>query len=311
MPIAFTCPHCGLETDVPEQYAGQTGPCAGCGMLITVPDLVVGSPSGMLTAGTTAVRPRVSPEARSSLRLSMFIFAGMCCMIVVFGVLYALLAPAISNVRSSVRVTKCTSNLASIFQAMEAYHDANGTYPPAYSVDSKGNPLHSWRVLILPFLGTQAESVYRSIDLNEAWDSPVNIQAASRMPDVYACPADPEHPFDETSYAVIVGPNTLFHGQKASQRSECSDGLGETLMLVEVHESGINWMSPIDITDKDLANGINSGAPSSCCSRHPRQGMNALFADGTVTFLSELITPEELRALSTKDGNEQIVLPEF
>jgi hypothetical protein len=39
MPIPFTCPHCGRQTDVLEQYAGQSGPCAGCGQMVTVPPL--------------------------------------------------------------------------------------------------------------------------------------------------------------------------------------------------------------------------------------------------------------------------------
>jgi len=37
MVIPFTCPHCGLQTNVPEEYAGQSGPCAGCGQTITIP----------------------------------------------------------------------------------------------------------------------------------------------------------------------------------------------------------------------------------------------------------------------------------
>ena len=39
MSILFTCPHCGLQTNVPEQYAGRSGPCAECGQQITVPPL--------------------------------------------------------------------------------------------------------------------------------------------------------------------------------------------------------------------------------------------------------------------------------
>ena len=39
MPMPFTCPHCGLQTNVPEEYAGQSGPCAGCGQRITIPPL--------------------------------------------------------------------------------------------------------------------------------------------------------------------------------------------------------------------------------------------------------------------------------
>ncbi len=37
MPIPFTCPRCGHQTMVADQYAGQTGPCARCGQMVTVP----------------------------------------------------------------------------------------------------------------------------------------------------------------------------------------------------------------------------------------------------------------------------------
>jgi len=37
MPMLFTCPHCGVQTNVPDQYAGQSGPCAQCGGTITIP----------------------------------------------------------------------------------------------------------------------------------------------------------------------------------------------------------------------------------------------------------------------------------
>jgi hypothetical protein len=39
MPILFSCPHCGRQTNVPEEYAGESGPCAGCGQTITIPPL--------------------------------------------------------------------------------------------------------------------------------------------------------------------------------------------------------------------------------------------------------------------------------
>ena len=44
MAIQFTCPHCGLVTDVADQYAGQKGPCADCGKTITIPGSRDGPP---------------------------------------------------------------------------------------------------------------------------------------------------------------------------------------------------------------------------------------------------------------------------
>ncbi len=37
MQISFTCPHCGHQTSVDDYYAGQSGPCAQCGKMITIP----------------------------------------------------------------------------------------------------------------------------------------------------------------------------------------------------------------------------------------------------------------------------------
>ena len=35
MSFLFTCPHCGVQTNVSDQYAGQSGPCATCGKTVT------------------------------------------------------------------------------------------------------------------------------------------------------------------------------------------------------------------------------------------------------------------------------------
>ena len=37
MPISYSCPHCGKQFSVADQYAGQSGPCAACGQTITIP----------------------------------------------------------------------------------------------------------------------------------------------------------------------------------------------------------------------------------------------------------------------------------
>jgi len=37
MPIPFVCPHCGRHTNVPDEYAGRTGPCAECDRQVTIP----------------------------------------------------------------------------------------------------------------------------------------------------------------------------------------------------------------------------------------------------------------------------------
>ena len=55
---------------------------------------------------------------------------------------------------------------------MNNYEAQHGCFPPAYSVDKDGRPLHSWRVLLLPYL--DEEELYKQLRLDEPWDSPHN-----------------------------------------------------------------------------------------------------------------------------------------
>lgn len=44
---------------------------------------------------------------------------------------------------------QCKLNLKSVGLALHAYHASNGSFPSAYS---QSQPLHSWRVALLPWL---------------------------------------------------------------------------------------------------------------------------------------------------------------
>ena len=63
------------------------------------------------------------------------------------------LVPVLQRVRqnsSDARAAKC---LATIGMALISYYHEHGSYPPAYIADATGRPKHSWRVLLLPYLG--------------------------------------------------------------------------------------------------------------------------------------------------------------
>ncbi len=147
MPIPFTCPHCGLETTVADQYAGQTGPCSRCGKPITVP-------------GTAAVpgAPFYPPPKPAS-KLPVLIIAlavAVPVMLVCGGILIALLLPAVQAAREAARRAQCQNNLKQIGLALLNYESTFRSFPPAVFTDDHGKPMKSWRVAILPFLEQQA-----------------------------------------------------------------------------------------------------------------------------------------------------------
>src|SRR4051794_23935835 len=77
-------------------------------------------------------------------RLLGIVFALGC----VFG-LAAFLADAAAKAREAARRSQCVCNFCQITLALRNYHDAYSSFPPAHVDDVNGNPMHSWRVLIL------------------------------------------------------------------------------------------------------------------------------------------------------------------
>ena len=85
---------------------------------------------------------------------------------VLFGILFVLtglLLPAVTSHPRPYPRFECANHLKQIGVALHTYHDAYGSFPPAFVADENGKPMHSWRVLLLPFL--DEELIYQTIRL--------------------------------------------------------------------------------------------------------------------------------------------------
>lgn len=231
------------------------------------------------------------------------IVGGLISVCVLGIVVWNILQPAVMAAREVAKISDCRSNLERIGQAIEEYRAVHNGYPPSMTRDENGKPLHSWRVLILPYLGPEAASLYKELNLSEPWDSPENSLAILKMPTVYQCPSDASV-FGETSYMAVVGPNTIINGVSSTRGEQITDNLHETLMVIETSGSTLNWMQPKDVNIASM-NELNGSNQGSARSEHP-QGVNALMADGNVIRLDELTSGGDLRSMSTIDGNEYI-----
>ena len=132
------------------------------------------------------------------------------------GLLVQLIRPAVTSVRVNARRSVCHSQVTRLLRALDAYQRDHGTLPPAYSVDAQGKPLHSWRVLLLPYLGAEAQALYFQLKLDEPWDSPHNQPYSVRTPEFFLCPDDRPIAAGDTSYCVVTGDHFAFRGATAS-----------------------------------------------------------------------------------------------
>jgi len=237
--------------------------------------------------------------------------------VVVWALLLAWFLPQFrGSAHEAARRSQCTNNLKQIGLAMHAYAEKYHCSPPAYTADASGRPLHSWRVLLLPFL--EQEHLYRELRLDEAWDSPHNLRVfapaespdkheASRMPPGFWCPSDPE-PGPLTNYVMIVGPRTLSNGPNSVRPTEITDGASNTIAVVETCGADIRWYEPRDLCVDKMSFKVNDPEYFGIASRHPG-GANVAFADGSVRFLSDEVARRVIEAMSTINGGEDLSAP--
>jgi prepilin-type N-terminal cleavage/methylation domain-containing protein/prepilin-type processing-associated H-X9-DG protein len=225
--------------------------------------------------------------------LTLIEFLVVCAII---AILVALMLPGTRG-GARARRSQCKNNLKQLGLALHNYHDTYGSFPPAYTVDEAGNRLHSWRTLILPYV--DQAPLYETIDLSKPWDDPVNAQAFEASLYAYQCPSATIEP-GQTTYMAIVGDQHAFSETTGREISEIKDGTSNTVMVIEVAAADtVHWMSPHDV-DGEYFSGLNEDSELSHLG-----GLQVLFADGSVQFVSIEGTSEQRNALSTIVGDDE------
>lgn len=229
---------------------------------------------------------------------------------VLVAVLVTLWFPAPKSAFTSASREKCQQNLKLIGLALHTYHDAYKCFPPAYVADEHGTPMHSWRVLLLPFLEQQA--LYDEYRFDEPWNGPNNIRLADRVVELFNCASENRKANREgttmTNYVAVIGERTIWPGRDAITLDDIPDGAEQTIAVVEIADSDIHWMEPRDLDFSRMDFAINNPAKRGVASVHPGGAM-VLYADGHVGFVSESNPPDTIQALLSRDGGETVEVP--
>jgi prepilin-type processing-associated H-X9-DG protein len=208
--------------------------------------------------------------------------------------------PVLAKIQAAATATASQNNLKQLALAMHSYHDVYKNFPARASFDKDGNPLLSWRVLVLPFVGEA--QLFKRFHQDEPWDSAHNKKLIAEMPQLY-CPPYLKREEGKTTYLVPVGPKTIFEGQKGMLIKNITDGTSNTIMIVEANESrAVFWTQPEDYQ-------VNPKDPSAGLFRDGSNRTNAAFADGAVRSFDRKLPAKTWRALFTANGGELVELP--
>jgi type II secretory pathway pseudopilin PulG len=246
-------------------------------------------------------------------QLRAFTLVEWCVIAVIVAVLVALILPAIGAYREAryKRPPQCSSLLRRIALALQNYHSEYGSFPPAYLADEQGRPMHSWRVMILPYLeGEEAQKVAQQYRWDEPWDSPHNLLLTQAyMPGAYGCPMDRDRSEVQTNYVAITGRGTAWDGGNSIREKDVVDGLANSLAIGDLSGLAVHWSEPRDVNMDELI-GIMRASEQEDGPRPSHQGgTNFLLLDASVHFIQRGVPPETLRAMSTIAGGEKFEPP--
>lgn len=170
-------------------------------------------------------------------------------------------------------------------------------------VDEKGNPLLSWRVRILPYLGQKGQEIYKEFNLREPWDSPHNKLLLNQMPKEFRNP-DSSAPPNTTTYLMPTGPQCITSGKNKIRLKEIGDALKDTVILVEVNDAlAVPWTKPgdWDYDKQEPLAGLGSAHPEESIFEKEFVTLSANFLP---KFISANISENDWNAALTIAGNE-------
>jgi prepilin-type N-terminal cleavage/methylation domain-containing protein/prepilin-type processing-associated H-X9-DG protein len=279
-------------------------------------------------------------EDRSRIRRG-FTLIELLVVIGILGVLVGMLLPAVQKVRESANRSQCQNNLKQIGLAFHNHHDAlgyfpsggwSGTLPPSYINGSPAVGFHqyaAWGFQILPYI--EADNVWKGGPLVAVGTSNKLFFCPSRRgPQTLTYPDDYQPPLTGGNITHALGDYAASNkeGTGVVRRyyptsfAAITDGTSSTLLVSE-KRLNLSFLGKEDATDDNQ--GYVAGWRTDTMRKTTRPplpdyrapvgdggggfgsshsgGLNALFADGSVHFLSYAIDPLTFRLLgNASDG---------
>lgn len=212
---------------------------------------------------------------------------------------------AVEKVRLAADYMLSASNMRQCIIAMHNYHNDFNKMPEVMTMKD-GKPMHSWRVMMLPYL--EHDQLFKQINMNEPWDSDANkkVFESVEMPKIYAHPGKKDGDTKMTYYKVFfskpgVTPRAGFTLGKPMTLGQMTvkDGTSNTIAMIEAGPP-VLWYKPDDIEFDPKAQLPNMTSP------WKDKKVNIAFFDGSVRAGLLGADDETWKGLITIDGGEVV-----
>jgi len=151
----------------------------------------------------------------------------------------------VENWYAEVDNSNAEDKLRAIRRALLFYHHDHGAFPPTKYQLKPDGPVHSWRVLLVPY--TDGDEGHSNYDFSQEWNSPDNLQALSkgwgavfyRMKGGISWSKGE----DDTATIIAIGEGDEWPSEKPLRALMVTKDK-DRFLLVEYPDSEIHWMEP-------------------------------------------------------------------
>jgi prepilin-type N-terminal cleavage/methylation domain-containing protein/prepilin-type processing-associated H-X9-DG protein len=279
----------------------------------------------------------------SRLSRQAFTLIELLVVIAIIAILIGLLVPAVQKVREAAARTQCRNHLKQIGLALHSYHDRTKRFPPGYTSavardGSETGPGWGWASYLLDDVeqGNLKKTIFFDRDIGHASNAGPRVVSVP----VYLCPSDSALATFRTegrvitvahaNYVALFGSNEIednpgagngvFFRNSKIRIADLLDGTSNTLLVGE-RSSDLalaTWTGAVPGADEapSLILGAADHVPNHPAahredfwSKHV-QGVNFLFADGSVRNINNGIDPLVWQSLATRAGREPFTAPQ-
>ncbi|GIW93858.1 MAG: hypothetical protein KatS3mg110_1899 [Pirellulaceae bacterium] len=287
MPFRYACPHCGIETLVDDRYEGQSGPCAGCGLTV-----VIERPRPVRQLPTQRKNARQDVSVGTiRIMIGVLLLAAAVGSLATW-IIYANLLPRWRAWQQARQAVHCQQQLKKIAIALRNYYADYGQLPPVVVKAADGTPMHSWRVLLLPYLGYEA--LWANYRLDQPWNSPANQAVAMTIPAEYQDTS--QLGSNTTPFLAITGPNAAWTIAETRQSAKFAEPAQQIILVMEMAGSNILWTQPVDADLSKISFTINGKHPIGPRAGHSG-GPHVMAMDGSVYQLRPDLPDHMVRSL--------------
>jgi hypothetical protein len=182
--------------------------------------------------------------------------AGLLLLLV--GILLSVAIRYVAKARHDVWRAQAIGALSQVHLALTNHRARHGEFPPICVRAGDGNPLLSWRALVLPELDGGSE-VLRRLDLTSPWNSPHNARVMASTGDSLSGYFTPELALNgQVCVFAYVGKESSW-SVPAKIADEVLGGHGRNILLLCIPSKHVQLLEPVEINERELLALIGDG----------------------------------------------------